>query len=159
MNVKVKRFPQAQLLVTFDQPLTTTLPSGDGPVYILDPPVVGGILGVAKGRPEPLVEVGPTPEAFDSIELAWSGVIVDIDGLAARTIPLSVCCIVSIKAIVGPATILSCARSTTSLRSAWLSLVIQMATGPSIPFGTMHWLNGREIEKGRPPASIWQKSP
>lgn len=65
---------------------------------------------------------------------------------------------VSMKAIVGPATNWDEARSRTLLRRGWLSDVIQIATGPLIPSGTMHWLIGREIDIGVPPNIIWQNN-
>ena len=63
------------------------------------------------------------------------------------------------KAMVGPATIALLWRSTAPPFSGWPSDVIQIATGPLMPWGTTHWPIGSGMEKGRPPASIWQKKP
>jgi hypothetical protein len=65
----------------------------------------------------------------------------------------------SMKTISGPATIALLCLSTAWPFTGWSSDVIQIATGPLIPFGTTHWLRGREREKGMPPVSIWQWKP
>jgi hypothetical protein len=62
----------------------------------------------------------------------------------------------SMKVTTGPATIALLCRSTAPPFSGWSSAVIKIATTPSSPCGTTHWLSGREREKGMPPASIWQ---
>jgi hypothetical protein len=63
------------------------------------------------------------------------------------------------KAMVGPATTALLWRSTAPPFSGWPSDVIQIATGPLMPWGTTHWPIGSGMEKGRPPTSIWQKYP
>ncbi len=62
----------------------------------------------------------------------------------------------SMKVTTGPAIIALLCRSTAPPFSGWSSAVIKIATTPSSPCGTTHWLSGREREKGMPPASIWQ---
>jgi len=76
--------------------------------------------------------------------------------LLARTREESVSGWVSRKVTSGPATIALLMRSTAPPFRGWSSEVTQMATGPLMPEGTTHWLKGREMEKGMPPASIWQ---
>ena len=63
------------------------------------------------------------------------------------------------KAIVGPATNLSTARSLGLLINGWGSEVTQIATGPLIPSGTTHCERGREMVNGKPPTNIWQERP
>ena len=69
------------------------------------------------------------------------------------------CFWVSMKAMVGPARTAWFARSRTLLLRGCMSLVTKSATGPSIPSGTMHWSNGRGMDVGMPPTSIWQNRP
>jgi len=65
----------------------------------------------------------------------------------------------SMKVITGPATIALLCLSTAWPFRAWSSDVIQIATAPLIPMGTLQSLSGREREKGMPPVSIWQWKP
>jgi len=58
---------------------------------------------------------------------------------------------VSTKMMAGPAICLLVARVTTLLARAWLSLVIQTATGPLTPLGMTHWFMGSTSAKGMPP--------
>lgn len=62
-------------VVVFDHPMTVTWPSGDGPVKKLGPPMINTSDGVPELDPGEAVELGLAP---DTIELAWSGVIVSV---------------------------------------------------------------------------------
>ena len=75
---------------------------------------------------------------------------------AARASCERSCFWVSMKAMAGPARTAWVARSRTLLFRGWLSEVMKRPTGPSTPWGTMHWSSGREMEVGMPPTSIWQ---
>jgi hypothetical protein len=95
-------------------------------------------------------------------ELAWEGERVTVVGggatapLLGRIIWPSSSPTVSMNATVGPATTAWVWRSCRLLGSGWLSGVIQIKTGPLIPWGTMQLLSGCEMVKGAPPVSIWQ---
>jgi hypothetical protein len=71
----------------------------------------------------------------------------------------SVCEMVSMNAMTGPATRWVVSRSIGLAATGWSSDMIQIATGPLIPEGTTHWLKGSEIAKGRPPMSMLQNMP
>lgn len=72
----------------------------------------------------------------------------------ASTSWLRSCFWVSMNAIVGPARTAWVARSRTLLLSGCMSLVMKRPTGPSMPWGTMHWSNGSGMEVAMPPMSI-----
>ena len=103
-------------------------------------------------------------EADAMIELASEGemVVVEVELLAllpelpdaARTRWERTWVCVSMNAIVGPARTAWVARSRTLLLRGCMSLVMKMATGPSMPWGTMHWSKGNEMEVAMPPTSI-----
>jgi hypothetical protein len=60
------------------------------------------------------------------------------------------------KAMVGPATMLSEDCWTTLASSGWELEVMKIATGPLMPAGTTHCWSGKGMESAIPPASIWQ---
>ena len=146
-------------LGTIESPTTTTgLPFAE----LLVPLPEGG-------RP-----VGVPVLMLDRSELACDGgsVVVDVDvgGGGGGAAPLgllllfwtswpSVSGFVSMNAMVGPATSALLPRWTALPFSGWSSDVTKIATAPLMPWGTTHWLIGSEMEKGRPPVSIWQKKP
>jgi hypothetical protein len=76
-----------------------------------------------------------------------------------RTSPDRMSISMSMKTTSGPATIALLCRSTAWPFRGWSSDVIQIATAPLIPSGTVHSLSGREREKGMPLVSIWQWKP
>jgi len=99
---------------------------------------------------------------LDRSGVAWEGEMVCVKGggapaplpLLLRTSSPSVSDSVSMNVMVGPATTGWVARSAGLLISGWLSAVTQIATGPLMPCGTTHWLNGSEMVVGNPPTSI-----
>lgn len=99
---------------------------------------------------------------LDRSGVAWEGEMVCVKGggapaplpLLLRTSSPSVSDSVSMNVMVGPAMIGWVARSAGLLISGWLSGVTQIATGPLMPCGTTHWLNGSEMVVGNPPTSI-----
>lgn len=101
---------------------------------------------------------------LDRSGVAWEGERVCVKGggapaplpLLLRTSSPSVSDCVSMNVRVGPAMTGWVARSCGLLISGWLSGVTQIATGPLMPWGTTHWLNGSEMVLGNPPTSIWQ---
>jgi len=163
------------------QPLTVILPSGDRPVAKLgggattvfvprEPAMLAGGVPLALGSVEAEVQVvdgvgeGDALNALEIMELAMLGEMIVVVALTDAELLLEPVRIilprtsawVSMKAIVGPATNWEVACWTTLAASGCESEVINIATGPFMPCGTMHWLNGKAIEKGKPPASIWQ---
>jgi hypothetical protein len=98
------------------------------------------------------------------IEEASSGEIVVVSVLdgepfvpVERTIEPSISDALSTKKIAGPATCLEVSRSTTLLMRGLLSLVIQRATGPLMPGGTVHCARGMLTANGAPPVIMLQK--
>ena len=104
--------------------------------------------------------VADAADALAMIEVASDGemvvVLESVLPLAepARTSWLRSCFCVSMNTIVGPARTAWVARSRTLLLRGCMSLVMKMATGPSMPWGTMHWSKGNEMEVAMPPTSI-----
>jgi len=160
-------------------------PSAEGPVARFGPPGVLGVEPAFAGAEEdaaPDVDVevdaggaeGVAPDAdvedgvaLDIIDDASAGEIVCVDVDVAggeppapaprKTWPI-ICGCVSMNANVGPAITCFWARSWRSLRRGWPSEVINMATGPFIPSGTMHCEMGSGIDMGALPMSIWQNN-
>ena len=107
--------------------------------------------------------VGEVPR-LDRSELAALGESVSVTTAGGAPAPVvlllgwtswpSVCGSMSMNARVGPATTVWPARSSTLPFSGWSSGVTKIATGPLMPGGTTHWLNGREMVSGAPPMSI-----
>ena len=121
---------------------------------------------------DPVTEaVAVAADALLMMALACEGLIVVVESTellllllplllpVLRTRLLSSSGLLSMNAMVGPATILSVAWSRALLFRGWLSDVMKIATGPVRLAGTLHWLRGSEIEKGKPPAIIWQNMP
>lgn len=121
-------------------------------VPLLFDALLGSGVGELMGR---LLELGRS-------ELAWAGERVSVVGGGAPAPVLlltswpSVSPTVSTNNTVGPATTVWVWRSCRLFSSGWLSGVIQIATGPLIPWGTMQLPIGCEVLVGWPPMSIWQ---
>lgn len=74
-----------------------------------------------------------------------------------RTSWLSASGTLSTKKIAGPATVGTVARATTSFGMGVASLVIQRATGPLVPAGTLHCASGKLTDALAPPTMMLQK--
>lgn len=142
-------------------------------------PFCDGLVAVGLGvaaTAEPLTEdvgVADVAGALDSMDCACAGVmvVVEVEVLAVALVLAVVLVAVpvrilelkgdgtlSINVMRGPASNCVVARSTTLLTRGWPSVVMKTATGPSMPGGTTHWLNGSGMAVAIPPTIIWQNN-